>query len=67
MARKAVWLLIPTALGAMTASVWPDLMRYVKIRQMSYGNGHPENVPAHGRAAYPHPSEAAHGERQGQS
>jgi hypothetical protein len=40
-------------------------MRYVKIRQMSYGNGHPENVPARGRAAYPHPSGASLEERQG--
>jgi hypothetical protein len=30
-----------------------DIMRYVKIRQMSAGRGHPEYVPAQGRKAYP--------------
>jgi hypothetical protein len=54
--RKAFWLLVPAALSALLASVWPDLIRYLKIRQMSYGNGHPEIVPAGGRSSYPHPS-----------
>jgi hypothetical protein len=31
----------------------PDITRYVKIKQMSYGNGDPENVPAHGLTSYP--------------
>lgn len=30
-----------------------DITRYLKIRQMSAGDGHPENVPAAGRIAYP--------------
>ena len=30
-----------------------DIERYVRIRQMSQGDGHPEYVPVHGRAAYP--------------
>jgi len=30
-----------------------DLARYVKIKQMSTGNGHPENVPAEGTTRYP--------------
>jgi hypothetical protein len=30
-----------------------EISRYVKIRQMSRGDGHPENVPATGRSAYP--------------
>src|ERR1700737_5340186 len=29
--------------------------RYLKIRQLSQGNGHPENVPAHGTHAYRQP------------
>jgi hypothetical protein len=68
MARKALWVAVPAAVSAVMASVWPDLIRYVKIKMMSYGNGHPENVPAGGRAAYPHPSdENHHGWRQGKS
>jgi hypothetical protein len=31
-----------------------DIARYLRIRRMSQGEGHPENVPARGRAAYPH-------------
>jgi hypothetical protein len=30
-----------------------DVSRYLKIRQMSRGPGHPENVPAGGSQAYP--------------
>jgi hypothetical protein len=30
-----------------------DIIRYLRIRQMSAGQGHPEYVPAMGRAAYP--------------
>ena len=29
-----------------------DLIRYLKIRQMSLGTGHPENVPAGGSHRY---------------
>jgi hypothetical protein len=61
-ARKALWFLIPAALGALIASQWRDAARYLKIKQMSYGQGHPENVPVSGRAAYPHKS---NGEQDG--
>jgi hypothetical protein len=30
-----------------------DLIRYLKIKQMSLGTGHPENVPANGSHRYP--------------
>jgi len=30
-----------------------DAARYLKIKQMSMGNGHPENVPASGSQKYP--------------
>ena len=30
-----------------------DIRRYVKIKQLSRGSGHPENVPATGKSAYP--------------
>jgi hypothetical protein len=66
-ARKAALLLIPTTLSAMAAWAWPDLSRYIKIKQMSYGNGHPENVPVRGRESYPHPSSQTSEERQGPS
>jgi len=53
MIRKAVGVLIPVLTGALIASQWRDIMRYVKIRQMSLGQGHPENVPAEGSTVYP--------------
>lgn len=30
-----------------------DVARYLKIKQMSMGQGHPENVPAGGSQQYP--------------
>lgn len=67
MVRKAVWLLISAALVAVVASQWDDISRYVKIKQMSFGTGHPENVPAGGKAAYAHPSAEEASETAGQS
>jgi hypothetical protein len=55
MVRKALLLLIPLAAASVAASQWQDITRYLKIRQMSQGNGHPENVPAGGSQAYPKP------------
>lgn len=55
MIRKASWLLIPLAAGLVLASQRQDIARYLKIRQMSAGNGHPENVPAGGSRAYAQP------------
>lgn len=60
--RKALWLLVPAALGALIASQWQDIIRYVKIKQLSVGQGHPENVPAEGRKAYPQESQDGKGE-----
>jgi hypothetical protein len=51
--KKAFWLAIPVGLAALVAAQWQDITRYLKIKQISMGNGHPENVPAHGRTAYP--------------
>jgi hypothetical protein len=50
--RKAVLWLVLALAGAMIASQWRDIIRYVKIRQMSLGQGHPEYVPAEGTTAY---------------
>ncbi len=67
-ARKAFWFLIPVALGALIASQRQDIMRYVKIKQMSYGSGHPENVPVRGRTFYSQQSpQGDDGEGQGRS
>jgi hypothetical protein len=54
---KMVPLLVASAAGALAVSQWPDIRRYIKIKQMSEGDGHPENVPAKGRTAYPQPGE----------
>lgn len=54
--KKALLLLIPVGLAALIAGQWQDITRYIKIKQISSGQGHPENVPAHGRISYPqHP------------
>ena len=36
MTRKALWLL-PVSVAAVVASQWRDIVRYIKIRQMSSG------------------------------
>jgi hypothetical protein len=46
-------LLVPAAFAALIGSQWQDIMRYVKIRRMSMGQGHPEYVPAEGSTVYP--------------
>jgi hypothetical protein len=51
--RKARLLLIPAALGLLITGQWPDIRRYLKIRQLSQGNGYPQNVPLKGTKAYP--------------
>ncbi len=66
-ARKALGLLIPVALGGLVAAGWSDISRYLKIKQMSYGNGHPENVPARGRQSYLHPGDQTDAGRQGKT
>jgi hypothetical protein len=59
MARKALWLL-PASLAAIVASQWRDIARYLKIEQMSSGQGNPQQVPARGKHAYPkHPGGGA--------
>ena len=51
--RKARLLLVPAALGLLITSQWPDIRRYLKLRQLSQGHGHPQNVPLRGTKAYP--------------
>jgi hypothetical protein len=62
MVRKTLGLLVPAAIGAVVASQWREIARYLKIRQMSSGggDGHPQAVPARGSHAYPeHAGEGA--------
>jgi hypothetical protein len=37
----------------LVASQWSDIKRYMRIKQLSAGQGRPENVPADGRKADP--------------
>ena len=53
MIRKAVLWAVPVLLGVLIASQWQDIIRYVKIKQMSLGQGRPQVVPAAGRTVYP--------------
>jgi hypothetical protein len=55
MIRKLLWLALLGVLGVLGALVagWPDIKRFVKIKQISQGVGHPEAVPADGRRSYP--------------
>jgi hypothetical protein len=39
--------------GSLLRLLPADIRRYIKIKQMSKGDGHPENVPVTGRSAYP--------------
>jgi hypothetical protein len=57
--RQAPWLLIPLAVGLVIAAQRQDIARYLKIKQMSAGRGHPENVPAGGSQSYTQPGGGA--------
>jgi hypothetical protein len=46
-------LLLPASVAVLAASQWREISRYLKLRQMSSGGGHPENVPVEGQHAYP--------------
>jgi hypothetical protein len=41
----------------LVASQRQDIGRYLKIKQMSLGRGHPEYVPAEGTREYPAPGQ----------
>jgi hypothetical protein len=53
MLRKGLIFAAVAALVAAVAGQRQDIARYIKIKQMSAGNGHPELVPAGGSTAYP--------------
>ena len=51
MARKTLRVLLPASVAILVASQWREIARYVKISQMSRGDGHPQAVPAGGKHA----------------
>jgi len=53
MARKELSLLLSASVAVLAASQWQEISRYIKLRQMSSGGGHPENVPVEGHHSYP--------------
>jgi hypothetical protein len=50
------------AVGAALALGWPDIKRFLQIKQSSGGN-HPEKIPVGGRTVYP--QHAGEGDRDG--
>ena len=61
MARKAMRVLLPASIAILVASQWREIARYLKISQMSRGDGHPQLVPAEGKHSYRAGSGAADG------
>jgi hypothetical protein len=60
MLRKGLMMTVLVAVVAVLAGQRKDIARYVKIKRLSTGEGHPELVPAGGSVAYPqHSAEAA--------
>jgi hypothetical protein len=53
MPSRTVFALGGVLVGALVASQWKDIVRYVKIERMSFGDGNPGAVPAIGRHCYP--------------
>jgi hypothetical protein len=53
MIRKALPILVSAGGALLLANQWSDIKRYLRIKQLSMGQGHPENVPAEGRKVYP--------------
>jgi hypothetical protein len=53
MAWKALRVLVPVGLALLVVAGWNDIIRFVKIKRLDLGGGHPEAVPAEGRKTYP--------------
>jgi hypothetical protein len=51
--RKVLLFTVPLAVAGIIASQRQEITRYLKVKQMSSGTGHPENVPVSGSHAYP--------------
>ena len=61
MARKALRVLLPASVAVLVASQWREIARFLKISQMSRGDGRPHVVPAGGKHVYTRRSGAADG------
>ena len=61
MARKALRVLLPASVAVLVASQWREIARFLKISQMSRGDGHPQLVPAEGKHSYRKRSGSADG------
>jgi hypothetical protein len=59
MLRKGLMVTVVAAAAAVLAGQRKDISRYIKIKRLSTGQGHPELVPAGGNTAYPAASAAA--------
>jgi hypothetical protein len=53
MMRKVLLVSGLAGAGLLVLSQRQDIVRYLRIKQMSLGQGHPENVPAGGSHRYP--------------
>jgi hypothetical protein len=63
--RKGLGMLALASVGILLAAGWRDITRFVKIKRVSQGNGHPGLVPAAGRSAYPKGGRGRAAEGQG--
>jgi hypothetical protein len=52
MVGKAMGVVFSAVVALAIASQWPDIRRYMGIKKLSMGRGHPEMVPVHGRIGY---------------
>jgi hypothetical protein len=52
MIKTSAGVVTALAVGLAVALGWPDVKRFIKIKQIS-AQSRPEMVPAHGRTAYP--------------
>lgn len=50
--RKVLMAAMALGAGWVLYTQRQDIVRYLKIKQMSMGDGHPENVPAAGSQSY---------------
>lgn len=53
MIKKILLLGMLLAVAVAVVAGWPDIMRFLRIKQVSVGQSHPERVPAGGRTVYP--------------
>ena len=57
--RKMLFFTALAVPALLVAGMRREIARYLKMKQMSTGHGHPENAPAGGSQAYPPPEKGA--------